>query len=795
MIGRTISHYRIVDKLGGGGMGVVYKAEDTRLGRQVALKFLPPDVAQDLHALERFRREARAASALNHPHICTIYDIGEEGGEHFLVMEHMEGSPLKHLIAGRAMEEGRLLDLAIEIADALDAAHGEGIVHRDIKPANIFVTKRGHAKVLDFGLAKMTPAEEAKVDSGALTAASDRQLTSPGSTMGTVAYMSPEQVRGKELDARTDLFSFGAVLYEMATGTLPFAGETSGVIFDGILNRAPVAPVRLNPQVRAKLEEIIQKALEKDRELRYQTAAEMRADLKRLQRDTTSTSLTAIPEAARAPASAKKRGAWLAGGALLVLLVAAILWRAARKNSEPTAGKRQTTVAVLPFQNVGASQEMDYLQVALPDEIATALSYAPSLAVRPMAMTRKYAGEALDVQKAAKELAVANLVTGQYGREGNQLRVTLEAVDTAGNRLLWRESVSVAAEDALTLREQISARVRQGLLPLLGVTATATGATQPRSPEAYELFLRANALPTDPEPTRQALAMLERSVALDAGFAPAWGALAGRYYFYGSYGEGGDAALRRAELARRRALELDPGLITSVRGLIVSKTETGDLTAAYDQAAELLEKRPESGDAHFAMGYVLRYAGLLEESARKCETALALDPGSRGLRSCGFTFTQLGKYDRAAEFFQLDAGSEWVANNMAGLLMRQGKLTEARKLMEGRPGLDPFVLRCLQRRTMQEETPLTSDETQTWLGLSDPEAMYQFGARAIFCGQRETGLQLLRRAAEKHYCAYPLVERDPLLESVRNLAEVARIRELAKSCQQEFLKHRARRGR
>src|SRR5713101_5440178 len=683
MIGQTVSHYRILGKLGGGGMGVVYEAEDLKLGRHVALKFIPENLVGDPKSLERFGREARAASLLNHPNICIIHGIEDNHGHPFIVMEKLEGESLKQSIAGQAMATDRVVDISLQVADALAASHAKGIVHRDIKPANIFLTPSGQVKVLDFGLAKLVHNVGTDSDGGGM----DDSLTAVGVIPGTAVYMSPEQARSEEIDFRSDLFSFGVVMYEMSTGKKPFSGKNSLMTLDAVLHDKPVPPGELNPKVPVELEGIIGKAMEKDRKERYQSATQMKADLQQLKREHESGQVKSGLHSGRLRVASKTFGRpsssrllfWVLLGmaAVLVTVLSAVAayWF---KHRSVASLEQQNAIAVLPLQNMNGDVAVDYLRFALADELTSVLTYSRSLEVRPSSATRKYAGQDKDARKLGQELHVGRLLTGHFMRQGEQLSVTLEAVDVASDRLLWQATVAARVNDLISLQNQLSTQVQQGLLPALGAGGTLSTASRPKSQEAYDLYLHALALPHDPAPNKDAIAVLEHVVGEDPGYAPAWEALGQRYYFDSSYGGGGETMFQRSNAAYERALALDPNRQVAASDLIVNRAERGELPRAYDAATDLVHRHPQSADAHFALSYVLRYAGMLDQAAQECNSARALDPGNFNFRSCAWAFLELGKTDKAMDFVQLDAGSEWSAWVTPYVHLAAGNVAEAR---------------------------------------------------------------------------------------------------------------------
>jgi TolB-like protein len=797
-----ISHYRVLDKLGGGGMGEVYEAEDTRLGRRVALKFLPAHLSGDRVALERFQREARSASQLSHANICTIFDIAANDGQPFLVMELLEGTILKEIIQQGSLPLEQVLNIGIQVADALEAAHAQGIIHRDLKPGNVCVTDRGQAKILDFGLAKLAtaPAISERVLTGPSDEPSDPSLTTMGIIPGTAAYMSPEQIQGQELDARSDIFSLGVVLYEMATGQKPFPAANTVLTMAAILERRPVSPVAVNPALPAGLEVIVGRALEKDRTLRYQSAAELKADLQRLKREIeTKRRVEPTPLGGTRSRVFRKTAAWKlwvalgVGGLLVTALAVFTLWWVRQGRSRIGQGTR-SSIAVLPFQNVGGDPASEYLRLALADEISTILTYTPTLEVRPVQTGSKAMEGTADPRQIGRELKVGDLITGHFIRDGNDLMVTVEAIEVKNDRLLWQGTINVPFHDSLALQKQLAGEIRQKLLPLLGGGAALETATRPRNGEAYELYLRSASAPHDPAPNQQAISMLERSVQLDPSYAPAWDALGLRYYYEATYGNGGRAMFDRAGAAYQRAIQLDPNFLMASAHLVRNWAESGDLSRAYREAQALVGKRPDDAQAHFTLSYVLRYAGHLTDAARECDTALGLDPGNYFFRSCAITFFEQGNVVRAMDYLALDAGSDWTTDMTPSVLLRAGNLDEARQAAaimtdptNGPPWFTVLQQACFSRKPQSQIFALVAQARPELLAQRDPEFRYLQGAMLAWCGQKDTAMALLRSAVEENYCATAALDKDPLLAPLRGDPGFAVLKSESQVCERKVL--------
>jgi eukaryotic-like serine/threonine-protein kinase len=799
LVGQTVSHYRILSKLGGGGMGVVYEAEDTKLGRHVALKFIPEHLANDKRALDRFTREARAASQLNHANICIIHDIEEGNGQPFIVMEKLEGESLKQRIHGKPVETEPLLDIAVQVADALAASSSKGIVHRDIKPANIFLLKSGQVKILDFGLAKLV-----KDSSLGMTTDSslDDSLTQVGVIPGTAVYMSPEQARSEDLDARSDIFSFGVVLYEMATGKKPFTGTNVVTTLHAVMRDKPASPRLLNPNLPPGLEEIIGKAMEKDRAQRYQSAAEMKAALARLKKAAdsgpvrTGMHAAALRRGSKTFQSSGRKQVWILGGLVAVLLtvLAAVgaWWFKMRTPSIPASSR---SVAVLPLENINNDAESEFLRFALADEIANTMTYARSLEIRPSASTQKYSHNESDPGKVGRELRVGTVIAGHFLRQDKAVMVTLEAIEVKDNRLIWTTTLTTPSGNLIALQNDLGKKVRQELLPALGVIAsTVEAGSTPANGEGYTLYLRSVSIPHDPKPNQEAISMLERAVELDPNYAPAWEALGRRYYFDAIYSGGGEAGYSKSNAAYERALQLEPGRVSAAGYRATNEVEAGHLDQAYAHAEELVKKRPDNAVAHYSLAYVLRYAGLLDEAQRECDAALAIDPGNYNWRSCAFAFFETGKMNFAKQYLAKDAGSEWSNGVMVSVLMREGRMQEARQAAEQMTAnpmwMRDFVRACLNKASVADLHRLAQSAEEQLLPEQDSELKYYQGAVLTACKEREVGYRFLHKAVDEQYCAYEALRQDPLLSDVQGDDEFRKIVEAAGECQKKFVASR-----
>jgi len=817
--GARISHYEIVSKIAAGGMGEVYVATDTILGRRVALKILARDLTRDESILARFRQEAQAASALNHPNIVTIFEFGQADGLHYIASEYVEGSTLREILAKGRLELSAAVDIGCQILSALAAAHALGILHRDVKPENVILRPDGVAKLVDFGIAKLS---EVRTDISLPQTHTLRPLnqTQPGIVIGTVRYMSPEQAQGLSVDARSDAFSAGVVMYEMLAGTAPFDGEDTRQTVYEIINLHPPALTGFAPDVPPELEHIVGKALRKDRGARYQSAKDLLVDLQLFQKDVEfqtnlkragyvdgaqrRTPVRNIQANARASHPATRASWWGTRGAFWSLAVALVVLLAAgvvllrRLGSIPTApdsGAAQRPLAVLPFRNLNHDPQLDFLQFSLADSVIMKLGYVKALVVRPSSSIEMYRDTNLAPQEIASRLHVHLLLTGGFIKDGNNLRITTQLVDVQPNTILWRDTIDVTYDKLLTVQDQVTQQIIAGLaLKLSPAETKRITSERPANKNAYEYYLRGVDFYGLNE-FDEAAEMLQKSITLEPGYAPAWAQLGRVYTTRASLEFGGSEQYVKAKMAYEKALALDPGLPDVQVYMANLLTDTGRAEQAVPLLREALRSNPGNAEAHWELGYAYRFGGMLRESITEAEEARRLDPEVKINSSAINSYLYIGEYQR---FLQ-----SLPANNAVYMLFYRGfaeyylhQFTRAENYFDQAYQMNPMLMpaplgKALSYGLMHDKRRALELMNGTAArmkerGVKDPEMLYKIAQVYAVLGDTSSALSALQQSIEGGFFCYPYFVKDPLLDNLRQSVEFQKLMNQARDRHLEF---------